>query len=367
MNIWFAANIPEDSWGGVSRSMRELSSGLQKHGHCTTIVWGTRGVVRGNYLVFAFALCKRLLLHAAQPPDWIIARSTDGVLCALAAKTFRMKTKIALHNHGWEERAYEVEKKLAHDFVARATTWRARSLRFPLLRATLFLCNCCLSGTLVETRWLARRYPLCRKKLRYLPNGVQLGQSPYWNQQPAAGRNFLAVGGNTWKKNIGHSMAVFKNIADHIPGARLFLVGAGFNKGDAPFVLKDLWHDKKDRIEVIPEEKPEFMSQWYKQCPFFISSSRFEGGHSLAILEALSFGCVVFATDIPSTREFIFNKSNGIIIGGINVEDDSKTILEVLSDKDLVARIRHNAFRTAGRNRWERQVNRLEEILCPKH
>ena len=79
------------------------------------LLCGERGaLVRGNYLVFAFALCKRLLLHAAKPPDWIIARSTDGVVCALAAKIFGMKTKIALHNHGWEERAYEVEKRLAH-------------------------------------------------------------------------------------------------------------------------------------------------------------------------------------------------------------------------------------------------------------
>src|SRR5271157_2005818 len=240
MNIWFAANIPEDSCGGVSRSMRELSSGLQKHGHCTTIVYGARGAVRGNYFLFALALCKRLLLHAAQPPDWIIARSTDGVVCALAAKIFGMKTKIALHNHGWEERVYEVEKRLAHDLAPATTTWRARLLRFPMLRATIFLTTCCLSGTLVEMRWLARRYPLCRKKLRYLPNGVQVGQSPYWNQQPAAASNFLTVGGNTWKKNLRNTTGIFKTIVPQLPGARLIMVGTGVNTDDCRHILKGL-------------------------------------------------------------------------------------------------------------------------------
>lgn len=363
MNIWFAANIPEDSWGGVSRSMHELSIGLQKYGHRTTVVWGTRGVVRGNYLFFAFALCKRLLSHAAKPPDWIIARSTDGVLCALAVKIFGMKTKIVLHNHGWEERSHEVEKRQARGLVAKGTTWRARLLRFPLLRATLFLCNCCISGTLVETRWLARRYPLCRKKLKYLPNGVSLGQESFWEKQPIAHRDFLAVGGNTWKKNLKSTTGIFRNIAVRLPDARLIMVGTGVNSDDCCHILKGL----EQNYWIVPSETLEGMAQWYKQCPFFISSSRFEGGHSLAILEALSFGCVVFATDIPSTREFIFNKSNGVLIGGINVEDDAKTILAVLDDKDLLARIRHNAFRTALRNRWDRQVDRLEEILCPKH
>ena len=363
MNIWFAANIPEDSWGGVSRSMRELSSGLQKHGHCTTIVWGKRGAVHGNYLVFAFELCKRLLSHTTKQPDWIIARSTDGVMCALAAKIFRMKTKIALHNHGWEEKSYEVEKRQARGLVAKGTTWRARLLRFPLLRATLFLCNCCISGTLVETRWLARRYPLCRKKLRYLPNGVSLSHEAFWEKQPMVHRDFLAVGGNTWKKNLKNTTGIFRNIALRMPEARLVMVGTGVKNMDYCDAMKYL----KLNYLVIPSENIESMPQWYKQCPFFISSARYEGGHSLAILEALSFGCVVFATDIPSTREIILEKSNGVFIGGVNDEDDAKTILAVLDDKDLLARIRHNAFRTALRNRWERQVDRLEEILCPKH
>jgi glycosyltransferase involved in cell wall biosynthesis len=122
----------------------------------------------------------------------------------------------------------------------------------------------------------------------------------------------------------------------------------------------------QDSFLIVPLENPDGMKQWYMQCPFFISSSRYEGGHSLAVLEALSFGCVVFAADTPSMREVIIDKSNGILIHGNSAEDDALIILDVLADKNLVARLRQNAFRTARRNTWDRQVKRLKAILCAK-
>jgi glycosyltransferase involved in cell wall biosynthesis len=366
MDIWFAANIPEGSYGGVGRSMRELSEGMRKLGYRTTIVYGGDGFFSCNYLVFALTLCVRLLALAGNPPAWIIARSTDGVLCAAAVKILKLKTKVALHNHGWEEYVYEIEKKLPRAIISPTTSWKARAVRFPLLRAGLFLCTCCLNGTLFETRWLARRYPRLRKKMRYLPNGVGARQDHCWPKEREAPLNILAVGGLTWKKNIEHSIAVFNRIADRMPVAGLFLIGAGFNKGDAPQVLKDMWRDKEESIVVVPEEKPEHMSKWYTQCPFVISSSRFEGGHSLVILEALSYGCVVFASDIPSTKEIISHAGNGILIGGVSAEDDAKVIIDMLDKKDLLANIRQNACHTAQRNRWDRQVVRLEHILCLK-
>jgi glycosyltransferase involved in cell wall biosynthesis len=366
MNIWFAANIPKNSYGGVSRSMRELSEGLQKRGHCTTIVYGGPGILGCNYLTFALKLCVRLLAHAGNSPEWIIARSTDGVLCAAAAKMLGLKTKVALHNHGWEEYVYEIEKKLPRAIISPATSWKARAVRFPLLRAGLFLCTCCISGTLFETRWIAQRYPRHRKKMRYLPNGVCARQDQYWRKDREAPLNILAIGGRTWKKNIEHSIAVFTTIADHEPGATLFLIGAGFSKGDAPKELNGVRSYKEDRIVVVQEEKPGLMSRWYTQCPFVISSSRFEGGHSLVILEALSYGCVVFASGLPSTKEIISHAGNGIILGGLSVDDDAQVILDVLANKDLIEQMRRKAFKTAQRNRWDRQVDRLEDILCTK-
>jgi glycosyltransferase involved in cell wall biosynthesis len=362
VNIWFAANIPQESCGGVARSMRGLSEGLrQGHGFDTEIVYGFRGRIRGNYLFFACSLCLRLLLHVKNPPRWIIARSTDGVFCAIAARTLGIKTKIALHNHGWEEIAYCIEKKLPADFVGARSTWRARFIRFPLLRTAIFFCDRCISGTLCETRWLAKRYPLGRKKYAYIPNGVAVGSEALWESRGASGENaFLSVGGNTWKKNLGNTIGVFKNIVARLPDANLVLVGTG---GNIKYFSEEL-RDYRRNYLIVPLENPDGMATWYEKCPYLISSSRYEGGHSLAILEAMSFGCVVFATDIPSTREIIVDKKNGVFIGGHSAEEDARTILEVVADRELVARIRTGAFHSARRARWSRQVGRLKAVLC---
>jgi glycosyltransferase involved in cell wall biosynthesis len=363
VNVWFAANIPKGSCGGVARSMRELSEGLRRvYGFRTEIVYGERGRIRGNYLFFACALCARLLMRAKDRPQWIIARSTDGIVCALVTKILKIKTKIALHNHGWEEIVYDIEKKLPRGLVNHPSTWKARAVRFPLLRACIFLCTRCLSGTVCETRWLANRYPLGRKKYAYLPNGVYVGREAFWEKQTLRETAFLAVGGATWKKNLENTTGIFKIVAEKLPDAKLVLVGTGMKIGYYSHELKAL----QDSYLIVPLENPDGMKQWYMHCPFFISSSRYEGGHSLAVLEALSFGCVVFAADIPSMREVIIDKSNGILIRGNSAKEDARIILDVLADKNLVARLRQNAFKTARRNTWDRQVKRLKTILCAK-
>jgi glycosyltransferase involved in cell wall biosynthesis len=80
----------------------------------------------------------------------------------------------------------------------------------------------------------------------------------------------------------------------------------------------------------------------------------------------MSFGCVVFATDIPATREIIVDKRNGVFIRGHSAEEDARTILDVVADKGLITRIRTGAFHSARRARWSRQVGRLKAVLCPE-
>jgi glycosyltransferase involved in cell wall biosynthesis len=357
--IWLAANIPADSKGGVSRSMAGLSEGLRQRGHSTVLVTA-RNKGSDNYLVFALNLCLRLLLHRGNPPDWIIARSSDGVFCALAAKAFALKTMIALHNHGWEEIVGDVEKRLPHRLVAFPTTWKARILRLPLLRVSLSLCDCCFSGTIAEIRWLAKKYPNHRHKMRYLPNGVHVDPDNAWEEPIDAPPHFLSVGNDTWKKNLGHVIAVFRELRKKTPEARLFLVGTG----DSVVTNVDFTGDDHGAITVVTEEDPQRMSRWYGECPYYISCSRYEGGHSFALLEAMSHGCVVFASAIPSTMEIIRNEVNGMLIGGVEPELDGLAVQRALYQKELIGRLRRNARSTAGRNRWDRQVSRLEKTLC---
>jgi glycosyltransferase involved in cell wall biosynthesis len=123
----------------------------------------------------------------------------------------------------------------------------------------------------------------------------------------------------------------------------------------------------KEEITVVSEVNPNEMSRWYMTCPYLISSSRYEGGHSFALLEALSYACVVFASSISSSAEIIRNKYNGLLITGADVKNDAAAISAILKERELLVHMRRHAFYSARRNRWERQVKRMERGLCRGH
>jgi glycosyltransferase involved in cell wall biosynthesis len=248
-----------------------------------------------------------MLAAGGRRPDWIVARSFDGVACALAARILRLNTRIALHNHGWEEYVHEVERRLPHSAVTSPTTWKARAVRFPLLRLCLALCDRCVCGTVAEMRWLARRYPRRRRKLAFVPNGVALRESCVWGGAIECPPAFLIVGPPTWKKNAEYACAVFAAISERSADARLFWIGSDCAlPPPAAHCIR-----RRGAVTHVPHEAPENMPRWYAACPFLISASRFEGGHSLAVLEAMSFGVVVFASPIPSTLEIVRHSDSG--------------------------------------------------------
>lgn len=357
MKIWFAAHVWESAGGGVGRSMRELAAGLSARGHRTEVY--TREKVGGRtYLGFALHLALRLLRRPAAAPDWIVARSTDGLFCAVLARLPGLHTRVVLHNHGWEELVYRTERRLPRAVTTSPTTWKAKAVRFVLLRLALRTCRFCLSGTVHEARWLRRTYPRLAGRAIYIGNGVSPPRTPYWPERDAVEPHFLAVGGPTWKKNLEHTIALCAEIERWVPKTRLYLVGTGMGADGLERRLGPL-----PGVEVVAAEPYETMDRWYRTCPYLIVSSRYEGGHPLAALEAMSFGAIVFATAIPSVKEIITDGRNGVLIGGCDPAADARRVLETMRETGEAKDMRLRAFRTARRNRWERQLGRLERVL----
>jgi glycosyltransferase involved in cell wall biosynthesis len=359
MRIWFAACIPESSCGGVVRSMRELASGLSRRGHECRIV--DCGTVPENYLHFAARLALLFALGITKRPDWIIGRSTDAVLCAVISRLLHLKTRVALHSHGWEEKAYDVEKRLPLAMISPKTTWKSRVLRFPLLRLTLACCDVCLCGTIEEARSLQSRYPRHSSKIVCIPNGVTVRDRQFWPWTPGAPIRFLSVGNMTWKKNMKHTVRIFQAVRKTIPSAELAIVGC------KPQDLVQMTGSvDKSGITAVSGEDPGRMADWYGTYPFFISSSLYEGGRSLAVLEAMSFGCVVFVSPIPSSMEFVKDRHNGIHLRSLSAEEDAAIVVTAVRSPALCTAVGRRAFLFASRHSWDRQAGRMEKVLCSK-
>jgi glycosyltransferase involved in cell wall biosynthesis len=357
MNIWFTADIHPELPGGVATSIRYLSEGLRQKGHAVTVI--SRKTIRANnYMLFAVKLGIYFVLKFLRRPDWIIARSTDAIVCALLIRLFKLKTKTVLYNHGWEELVYRVEKRLPGSLVAHPTTWKSHCVRFPLLRLTYRLSTCCISGTVHETRIVNQQFSSLGVKCRYIPNGVLFQETPYWCEREEYPPYFIVIGNMTWKKNTGHSIEVFNAIKSQIPEARLICIGMGLNTVPSRQQSESL----NEGITYLPVVSHETMHLWYTTCPYILVSSRYEGGHSLALLEAMSFGIIGFVSAIPSNLEIIRNGLNGFSITGCTVSRDAEKIVQCMRENNLLT-IRKRAANTARRNQWSRQIRRLENVL----
>jgi glycosyltransferase involved in cell wall biosynthesis len=357
MKIWFAAAITRDSAGGVAASMRGLSEVLKNRGHdCRMLTAGSSSLSR-NYLWFCLTLAARLVVSRRDRPDWIVARSTDGLACSLCSRLFGLKTKTALHNHGWEEKVYEAEKEITGIPVVPKTTWKARLLRFPLLRAMLFICDACICGTIEEARWLGKRYPDAKGKLFCVPNGVAVRPGRHWDFHASPPLHFLFVGSVTWKKNVGYAVSVFNDLKKRRSDARLSIIGASAEEIVA-------LAGNSSGIDMVKSVPPYEMARWYARCPFFISCSRYEGGRSLALLEAMSFGCVAFVSAIHSSREVIHDRVNGIVLSSTNPGKDAGVIADTIASVGLCDSLSSKAYVFSKRQSWERQARRCERILC---
>lgn len=357
MKIWLAASVAQSSCGGVSRSMMQFCRNLRNAGLQVEVIFASKKT--DNYLRFALSLALRFLRNLGDPPEWIIARSSDSVFCAALIRMFSLKTRIALHNHGWEEKVYQIEKRLPKRIITNPSGWKARLVRFPLLKANLFLSDICICGTIEEARWIAARYKSSIGKMRIIPNGIDVSQKPYWPQQENVPLNLLSIGGFTWKKNLEYSLQIFRKILSERSDARIILAGTGKITEEK----RQLLNFPEDSLTVIEKESPENMVRWYETCPFLISSSRYEGGRAFGILEAMARGCVVFGTAIPSTKEIIRDNQNGVMLKGTDPESDCSAIVKLYQDIEQVKRIGNAAWKYAKRNRIERQVKRLIRVL----
>ncbi len=379
MNIWIAGAINPVVAGGVGRSMCNMARELEDRGHHIRLIYAPSRALVHNYLLFSLFLAMRLCVAGSAKPSWIIGRSTDTFFALLVARVFCKNTRIALHSHGWEEMAYALEARLPNFIVQNPTTWKAHLIRFPVLRFLVKNVDACLCGTFSEMRYLAQKYPQCKSRLRYFPNGILKNNYRLQSGATLAKENpvFLCVGSTTWKKNISYAIALFAHIHEELPLARLLLIGCP----QSLLSQEIAGHSRAiDAITLIEAQSFATMETWYTKATYLLATSRFEGGHPFVILEAMAAGCIVIASDIPAHREIIQHQKNGFIINGIAPHADARSVVSHVmhleydmplpNSSPLVEQntLRKDtlidcALKTVARHSLCRQIDRLERIL----
>jgi glycosyltransferase involved in cell wall biosynthesis len=195
-----------------------------------------------------------------------------------------------------------------------------------------------ISSLLVKNQWTKK------DKISYVPNGITLTLN---------NNNFLQK--RTSDTTIIGSVSNFREQKDHLTLVRAFnivsrensecelwLVGDGETKSDIRKLTKEFGIESRVRFMGTVSD----ISEMYKQFDVFALSSHNEG-HSLVILEAMSFGLPIVATRISSIPETIEHKVNGLLVNHQDPEDLAKALIKLITDKNLRNKLGAEAKKTS--------------------
>lgn len=152
-------------------------------------------------------------------------------------------------------------------------------------------------------------------------------------------KNVLSVGRLEEQKNFS---GLIKNLEN--TNFTLDLIGSGSLR-DMLAKEASLLNVKVNFIEPLENEKLINLMSTYK---YYVSTSNFEGNPK-TVLEAMSTGCIVIASDIPNHKEIIDHNLSGLIF---EVEKNNLgAILKTLNNKkDVAEKLSQNGFKFVNEN-----------------
>lgn len=134
----------------------------------------------------------------------------------------------------------------------------------------------------------------------------------------------------------GHDVLIsaFSNVVQILPDLRLLIVGSGPSKSDLVGQAESL--GIKDKVLFEPHS--ENIGNYYDAIDVFVLPSRSEGLPNV-VLESMSQGKPVVATDVGAIREIIDDNKSGWIVPSDDADAMSDSLVRILADKERMSTI----------------------------
>ncbi len=122
------------------------------------------------------------------------------------------------------------------------------------------------------------------------------------NPLPAHARVVLIPGAVLPVKNTLFAFQALEPLRERIPDLHLVVLGNHLDQEFGRLVTQAA--EARPWVRLVPELSPGEMSRWYQRADVILNVSHAEGG-SQCLLEAMSLGAPVLASDIPGNRAYI--------------------------------------------------------------
>lgn len=140
---------------------------------------------------------------------------------------------------------------------------------------------------------------------------------------------FLWVGNLIPRKDPITVLKAFLQFQVHQPTARLYMI---YQSGELLHDIKDLIGDS-EAVKLIGKVEHRELQNWYSSSDFIIAGSHHEGS-GVAVIEAMSCGCIPILTNIPSFKKMTGPDKCGLLYKAGN-EKELLTVLMKTTGLDM--------------------------------
>lgn len=212
---------------------------------------------------------------------------------------------------------------------------RSTRMQLRLLAEAL---GCHIAVSQATARQLRRAFHIPARKIRVVPNAVQLDSFDRPRYQaltdrpgPAGDRPVvLTVARLDGQKGLKYLLEA----AALVPGAQFVLVGEGPERAELEAMVGELGLGERVRFLGYREDIPELLAS----CDLFVLPSLYEG-LPLSVLEAMAAGRPVIATAIGGTDEIITNGHTGLLVPAASATALARAIRLLLANPTLAGHL----------------------------
>ncbi|HEY0654974.1 MAG TPA: glycosyltransferase family 4 protein [Chryseosolibacter sp.] len=185
-----------------------------------------------------------------------------------------------------------------------------------------FVAGYFFSSSEMGAPWVERKIIASRDKIiQILEATSSFEPSPRAN--PNDELSFLWVGRIDQNKDPDTLIDAFKDFLEHRPDAKLFII----SKDESRLrLLHSRIGDASRSIRVVGSVAHHLMMDWFSNVNFIVSTSLFEGS-GIAVLEAMSAGCIPILSDIPSFRTITGRGEVGMLFEPASARELTKALL----------------------------------------
>jgi phosphatidylinositol alpha-mannosyltransferase len=195
--------------------------------------------------------------------------------------------------------------------------------------------------------------------IRIVPNGCDVDR--FAEAHPAEGlppgRRMLWVGRLDPQKGFSVALRAFAALAEEFPDLSLVVAGDGPDRE----AVRTLPAEARERLVMLGNVRHRRLPAYHAACDVFISPAVGQESFGISLVEAMSAGLPVVASDIAGYREVVRAGEEGLLVPPGDAAALAQAVRRVLRDGDLVERLRQAGRARAGGFRWEVVGERIEE------